>query len=92
MLLVAPCYRNPAHGPTPGAVFTSTMISEATIDRIVELLKLTNSGAVEFTSTPCAVFTSTMVCEVTIDRIAAFYLNAWLPNGSVKHICDATYS
>ena len=44
MLLVAPCYRSSAHAPTPGAVFTSSMICEATIDRIVELLKLTNSG------------------------------------------------
>eukprot|EP00257_Ricinus_communis_P023718 XP_015583776.1 mediator of RNA polymerase II transcription subunit 23 isoform X1 [Ricinus communis] len=43
VLLVAPSYRNPAHGPTPGAVFVSSMICEATIDRIVELLKLTNS-------------------------------------------------
>ncbi|XP_065857093.1 mediator of RNA polymerase II transcription subunit 23 [Euphorbia lathyris] len=43
VLLVAPSYRNPAHGPTPGAVFTSSMICEATIDRIAELLKLTNS-------------------------------------------------
>ncbi|KAL5763184.1 hypothetical protein ACOSP7_019448 [Xanthoceras sorbifolium] len=43
VLLVAPCYRNPAQGPTPGAVFTSEMISEAVIDRIVELLKLTNA-------------------------------------------------
>ncbi|WCJ33600.1 Mediator of RNA polymerase II transcription subunit 23 [Euphorbia peplus] len=43
VLLVAPAYRNPAHGPTPGAVFISSMICEATIDRIVELLKLTNS-------------------------------------------------
>ncbi|KAJ9135737.1 hypothetical protein P3X46_032888 [Hevea brasiliensis] len=43
VLLVAPCYRNPSHAPTPGAVFTSSMICEATIDRIVELLKLTNS-------------------------------------------------
>lgn len=43
VLLVAPCYRNPAQGPTPGAVFTYEMISEAVIDRIVELLKLTNS-------------------------------------------------
>uniref|UniRef100_A0A2P2KA47 Mediator of RNA polymerase II transcription subunit 23 isoform X1 n=1 Tax=Rhizophora mucronata TaxID=61149 RepID=A0A2P2KA47_RHIMU len=43
VLLVAPCYRNSAHAPTPGAVFTSSMICEATIDRIVELLKLTNS-------------------------------------------------
>lgn len=44
VLLVAPCYRGPSQGPTPGAVFTSEMICEATIDRIVELLKLTNSG------------------------------------------------
>lgn len=44
VLLLAPSYRNPSQGPTPGAVFTSDMICEATIDRIVELLKLTNSG------------------------------------------------
>lgn len=44
VLLVAPCHRVHAQGPTPGAVFTSEMISEATIDRIVELLKLTNAG------------------------------------------------
>ncbi|CAN6727864.1 unnamed protein product [Malus baccata var. baccata] len=43
VLLVAPCYRSPSQGPTPGAVFISEMICEATIDRIVELLKLTNS-------------------------------------------------
>ncbi|KAL3631411.1 Mediator of RNA polymerase II transcription subunit 23 [Castilleja foliolosa] len=43
VLLLAPCHRLHAQGPTPGAVFTSEMISEATIDRIVELLKLTNS-------------------------------------------------
>lgn len=49
VLLVASCYR-PAHGPTPGAVFTSSMICEATIDRIVELLKLTNSGNYLFLS------------------------------------------
>ncbi|KAK2980751.1 hypothetical protein RJ640_015670 [Escallonia rubra] len=44
VLLVAPCHRVHAQGPTSGAVFTSEMICEATIDRIVELLKLTNSG------------------------------------------------
>lgn len=43
VLLVAPCYRPPGQPPTPGAVFTSQMICEATIDRIIELLKLTNS-------------------------------------------------
>ncbi|KAF3432138.1 hypothetical protein FNV43_RR26877 [Rhamnella rubrinervis] len=43
VLLVAPCYRSPSQGPTPGAVFTSEMICEGTIDRIIELLKLTNS-------------------------------------------------
>ncbi|KAL3830745.1 hypothetical protein ACJIZ3_019547 [Penstemon smallii] len=43
VLLLAPCHRQHAQGPTPGAVFTSEMISEATIDRIVELLKWTNS-------------------------------------------------
>ncbi|KAH9746228.1 Mediator of RNA polymerase II transcription subunit 23 [Citrus sinensis] len=48
VLLVAPCYRNPAQGPTPGAVFTYDMISEAVIDRIVELLKLTNSDVFFF--------------------------------------------
>ncbi|KAF5450349.1 hypothetical protein F2P56_030709 [Juglans regia] len=42
VLLVAPSYRSP-QAPTPGAVFTSEMICEATIDRIVELLKFTNS-------------------------------------------------
>lgn len=44
MLLLAPCHRGHSQAPTPGAVFTAEMISEATIDRIVELLKLTNSG------------------------------------------------
>lgn len=44
MLVVAPCYRSHPQGPSTGAVFTSDMICEATIDRIVELLKLTNSG------------------------------------------------
>lgn len=42
VLVVAPFYRGSV--PTPGAVFTCDMICEATIDRIVELLKLTNSG------------------------------------------------
>ncbi|XP_031391399.1 mediator of RNA polymerase II transcription subunit 23-like isoform X1 [Punica granatum] len=43
VLLVAPCYRPAGQPPTAGAVFTSEMISEATICRIIELLKLTNS-------------------------------------------------
>lgn len=43
VLLLAPCHRLHAQVPTPGAVFTSEMISMATIDRMVELLKLTNS-------------------------------------------------
>ncbi|KAL5553223.1 hypothetical protein UlMin_040624 [Ulmus minor] len=43
VLLVAPCYRSPSQGPTLGAVFSSEMICEGTIDRIIELLKLTNS-------------------------------------------------
>ncbi|CAM8880791.1 unnamed protein product [Rhodiola kirilowii] len=43
VLLVAPCYRPQTQMPTPGAVFTSEMIRDATIDRIVELLKLTNA-------------------------------------------------
>ncbi|KAL0005249.1 hypothetical protein SO802_012810 [Lithocarpus litseifolius] len=42
VLLVAPSYKS-SQPPTPGAVFTSEMICEATIDRIIELLKLTNS-------------------------------------------------
>ncbi|CAA7035985.1 unnamed protein product [Microthlaspi erraticum] len=46
VLVVAPTYRLQAQaGPIPGAVFTSDMICEAIIDRIVELLKLTNSDA-----------------------------------------------
>lgn len=44
VLVLAPCYRNSSQGPTAGAVFSSEMICEATIDRIVELLKMTNSG------------------------------------------------
>ncbi|GAA0141610.1 general transcription factor [Lithospermum erythrorhizon] len=43
VLLLAPCHRLHSQPPTPGAVFTSEMIIEATIDRIVELLRLTNS-------------------------------------------------
>ncbi|TYK30505.1 mediator of RNA polymerase II transcription subunit 23 isoform X1 [Cucumis melo var. makuwa] len=48
VLLVAPGYRSSAQGLSPGAVFTSEMICEATIDRIFELLKLTNSGNYNF--------------------------------------------
>ncbi|XP_027189718.1 mediator of RNA polymerase II transcription subunit 23 isoform X2 [Cicer arietinum] len=43
VLVLAPCYRLLSQGTTAGAVFSSEMICEATIDRIVELLKLTNS-------------------------------------------------
>ncbi|RZC61446.1 hypothetical protein C5167_023201 [Papaver somniferum] len=43
VLLMAPCYKSNAQGSTPGAVFSSEMISEATIERTVELLKMTNS-------------------------------------------------
>ncbi|KAL9265827.1 Mediator of RNA polymerase II transcription subunit 23-like protein, partial [Drosera capensis] len=43
VLVMAPCHKPQAVAPIPGAVFTSEMICEATIDRIVELLKLTNS-------------------------------------------------
>lgn len=43
VLLLAPAYRQAGQPPSLGAVFTSDMICEATIDRIVELLKLTNS-------------------------------------------------
>ncbi|XP_057528716.1 mediator of RNA polymerase II transcription subunit 23 [Amaranthus tricolor] len=43
VLLVAPCYRPQSNVSTPGAVFTWDMIGEAAVDRIVELLKLTNS-------------------------------------------------
>ncbi|KAK6931621.1 hypothetical protein RJ641_003414, partial [Dillenia turbinata] len=42
VLLIAPCYRSQSQVAV-GAVFTSEMICEATIDRIVELLKLSNS-------------------------------------------------
>lgn len=45
VLVVAPCYRQQSQTPTGGAVFTTEMICEAAIDRIVELLKLTNSGS-----------------------------------------------
>lgn len=43
VLVLCPCFR-PSQAPTPGAVFSTEMIIEATIDRIVELLRLTNSG------------------------------------------------
>ncbi|XP_058079860.1 mediator of RNA polymerase II transcription subunit 23 isoform X2 [Magnolia sinica] len=44
VLLIAPCYRpHNQQLPTPGAVFSSEMICEATIDRAIELLKMTNS-------------------------------------------------
>ncbi|GAB2279958.1 Mediator of RNA polymerase II transcription subunit 23 [Dionaea muscipula] len=43
VLVVAPCHRPQPVASTPGAVFTCEMICEATIDRIVELLKLTSS-------------------------------------------------
>ncbi|KAD7116542.1 hypothetical protein E3N88_03810 [Mikania micrantha] len=44
VLMVAPCQRpNNSQGSTPGAIFSSDMICEAMIDRILELLKLTNS-------------------------------------------------
>ena len=52
MLLVASCYRSQAQaqsqGSTPGAVFSSEMICEGTIDRVIELLKLTNAGKTIF--------------------------------------------
>jgi len=44
VLVLAPCYRPSSQMPTAGAVFSSEMICEATINRIVELLKMTNSG------------------------------------------------
>ncbi|KAL0921580.1 hypothetical protein M5K25_008666 [Dendrobium thyrsiflorum] len=43
VLLVAPCYRQQAQPPTPGAVFSPEMICEAVIERTIELLKFTNS-------------------------------------------------
>ncbi|KAK1413712.1 hypothetical protein QVD17_35490 [Tagetes erecta] len=43
VLLVAPCNRPNSQESAPGAVFSSDMICEAIIDRILELLKLTNS-------------------------------------------------
>ncbi|CAI8589746.1 unnamed protein product [Vicia faba] len=43
VLVLAPCHRPSFQGSTAGAVFSSEMICEAVIDRIVELSKLTNS-------------------------------------------------
>ncbi|PKU84468.1 Mediator of RNA polymerase II transcription subunit 23 [Dendrobium catenatum] len=43
VLLVAPCYRQQAQPPTPGAVFSPEMICEAVIERTIELLKFSNS-------------------------------------------------
>ncbi|KAI5409945.1 hypothetical protein KIW84_055416 [Lathyrus oleraceus] len=42
VLVLAPCYRPSSQGITVGAVFSSKMICEVVIDRIVELSKLTN--------------------------------------------------
>jgi len=65
VLVVAPCYRPSTQaGPIPGAVFTSDMICEAIIDRIVELLKLTNSGNVCL-----SLFLMSLICH--------FHLNLW---------------
>lgn len=65
VLVVAPCYRPSTQpGPIPGAVFTSDMICEAIIDRIVELLKLTNSGNVCL-----SLFLMSLICH--------FLLNLW---------------
>ncbi|KAK9115147.1 hypothetical protein Syun_021944 [Stephania yunnanensis] len=45
VLLVAPCYKAANQQvPTPGAIFSSEMVYESLIDRIMELLKLTTSG------------------------------------------------
>ncbi|KAJ1425375.1 hypothetical protein SESBI_11086 [Sesbania bispinosa] len=56
VLVLAPCYRPSSQGPTAGAVFSSEMICEATIDRIVELLKMTNSGNnLSFSTCVCVV-------------------------------------
>lgn len=43
VLVLAPCYRKHSQAPIGGAVFTTEMVCEAAIDRIVELVKLTNS-------------------------------------------------
>ncbi|KAK9074556.1 hypothetical protein SSX86_007154 [Deinandra increscens subsp. villosa] len=43
VLMVAPCHRSNPQGSTPGAVFSSDMVCEVIIDRILELLKCTNS-------------------------------------------------
>lgn len=43
VLVLAPCYQKQPHAPAFGAVFTSEMICEAGLDRVAELLKLTNS-------------------------------------------------
>lgn len=79
MLLVAPCYRGPSQGPTPGAVFTSEMICEATIDRIVELLKLTNSGML-----------SLLFIVVTTCKISLCSIPLWSMVGK-KNYSDQNY-
>ncbi|KAK9105927.1 hypothetical protein Scep_022771 [Stephania cephalantha] len=46
VLLVAPCYKAANQQvPTPGAIFSSEMVYESLIDRIMELLKLTTSDS-----------------------------------------------
>lgn len=69
MLLVAPCHRVHAQAPTPGAVFTSEMVCEAVIERIVELLKLTNSGNILILQT---------LLEIVI-RVANLYISQISP-------------
>ncbi|WMV51897.1 hypothetical protein MTR67_045282 [Solanum verrucosum] len=69
VLLVAPCHRVHAQAPTPGAVFTSEMVCEAVIERIVELLKLTNSGNILRLQT---------LLEIVL-RVANLYISQFSP-------------
>lgn len=61
VLVLAPSYRPSSQVPTAGAVFSSEMICEATVDRIFELLKLTNSG-----NDPLSLSLHPYVCVVVI--------------------------
>lgn len=94
VLLVAPCYRPQAQAPTPGAVFTSEMICEATIDRIVELLKLTNSGNNLFFILPCPLFSLLFNIWCRFNFIFKLFqpLFIFYVSCIVKHLCDAVVS
>ncbi|KAK7837064.1 mediator of rna polymerase ii transcription subunit 23 [Quercus suber] len=80
VLLVAPSYKSP-QPPTPGAVFTSEMICEATIDRIIELLKLTNSGNHLFLNFLIIELYSKLKCQFTFPLLTLIEgvckINCW---------------